>query len=142
MVMSGTHDTAEQKTKERWVVVASFLHAHEAALAQAMVQNEGVECTQKDEFMVAAQPLYANAIGGIKLLVKDTDAEVARAALIESGYLSEGVEETDFLDVLRSMLPVARTDGGRRTFSLSPAQRKRLVFIVVAVLVVAFVLLM
>ncbi|QQR87831.1 MAG: DUF2007 domain-containing protein [Flavobacteriales bacterium] len=139
--MSDTHDTAELKAKERWVVVASFLHAHEAALAQAMVQNEGVECTQKDEFMVAAQPLYANAIGGIKLLVKDTDAEVARAALIESGYLSEGVEETDFLDVLRALLPVTRA-GGRRTFSLSPAQRKRLVFIVVAVLVVAFVLLM
>lgn len=137
--MSDTPDTAEPMTKERWVVVASFLHAHEAALAQALVQNEGVECTQKDEFMVAAQPLYANAIGGIKLLVKDTDADVARAALIESGYLSEGVEETDFLDVLRALLPVTRT---RRTFSLSPAQRKRLAFIAIAVLVVAFVLLM
>lgn len=139
--MSDAHDSTVPPTKERWVVVASFLHAHEAALAQAMVQNEGVECMQKDEHTVAAHPLYANAIGGIKLLVKDTDAEVARAALIESGYLSEGVDEPDFMDVLRSLFSPYLRDG-KPVFTLTPLQRKRIGYIVLAIAVVAFVLFM
>lgn len=128
--------------KELWVVVASFLHAHEAALAQAIVQNEGIACMLKDEFMVAAHPLYANAIGGIKLLVRDSEASQAHEALIGSGYLSEGAEEHDVLDVLGASLAGLRSGLTLRPFSLTPSQRKRVAYIVLAIAVVAFVLLM
>lgn len=41
--------------------------------------NEGIECYLKDEFTVTIDPLLSNAIGGIKLVVREDCLETAQA---------------------------------------------------------------
>ena len=73
--------------------IATFTQAHEAALARALVESHGIECFLMDEFMVAAQPLYANAIGGVKLRVRSVDAQQAYVVLIEGGLILPSTNE-------------------------------------------------
>ena len=51
------------------------------------LQEEGINCWLKDEITVTVDPILTNAIGGIKLMVPDSQAERAFALLKQ--YRSE-----------------------------------------------------
>ena len=65
----------------RWAVVATFSHPMEAHLARIRLESEDVDCFLEDEYMIATDWLYSNAIGGVKLLVPEPDLPRARALL-------------------------------------------------------------
>jgi DNA-directed RNA polymerase subunit RPC12/RpoP len=52
----------------------NYINAH---LAMASLKNEGIECWLKDENTVTIDPILANAVGGIKLMVPEPDARRA-----------------------------------------------------------------
>ena len=68
------------------VTVAVFPNAFNAHLMQGRLHADGVESYIKDEHTVQVNPLYSNALGGIKLQVKQTDIPVALALIHQSGY--------------------------------------------------------
>lgn len=72
-----------------WMTILSFTYPHDAHLAKAKLESEGIEVYVKDEMTVQAVNFYSNAIGGVKLLVEDTEYEKAHNILIELGYLNE-----------------------------------------------------
>jgi hypothetical protein len=68
------------------VTVAVFTSAFNAHVSEGRLRAEGIEAYIKDEHTIQVNPFYNNALGGIKLQVKDTDVDEARRILAESGY--------------------------------------------------------
>jgi hypothetical protein len=65
------------------VTIATYMNLHEAELAKAHLEGAGIEAEIADEGIVGANPLLANAVGGVKLQVSEDRAEDAEAALDE-----------------------------------------------------------
>jgi hypothetical protein len=63
------------------VTVSRPFHRHEADLARLHLEAAGIRAWLADEWVVAIHPLLANAVGGIKVVVAEGDAERARAVL-------------------------------------------------------------
>lgn len=68
------------------VTVATFSSAFNAHVYEGRLRAEGIEAYIKDEHTIQVNPFYSQALGGIKLQVKDTDIEEAKRILAESGY--------------------------------------------------------
>lgn len=79
---------------ENWITVISFTYPQEAYLAKAKLESEGIEVTIKDDLTAQVNNFYSNAIGGVKVQVKETDVEQAMQALLEAGYIKEETAPT------------------------------------------------
>ena len=75
-----------------WITILTFTYPHEAHLAKAKLESEGIDVQIKDELTVQVDNFYSNAIGGVKLLVHKTDFERANQILIDSGYIKPETE--------------------------------------------------
>ena len=71
------------KTVESEVRIASFGAPHEAALARAYLESEGIPCRIADDFLVGAALGYEAAFGGVKLFVRSSEA-LRASELLES----------------------------------------------------------
>ncbi|HEX2936738.1 MAG TPA: DUF2007 domain-containing protein [Bacteroidales bacterium] len=74
---------------DNWIVVISFIYPHEAHMAKGKLESEGIEVLIRDELTAQVNNFYSNAIGGVKLLVKEPDFDTARQLLVEAGYIKE-----------------------------------------------------
>jgi ribosomal protein S27AE len=63
------------------ITLRSFDNYFLANISLTKLQDAGVECYLKDENTVTIDPILSNAIGGIKLVVKETDAADAKQLL-------------------------------------------------------------
>lgn len=63
------------------VVIARYGGVPEAVLAKSMLDSAGIESFLGDENLVRLDWFYSNLVGGIKLMVREEDAETARALL-------------------------------------------------------------
>ena len=61
-------------------------------MVRVRLEDEGIECLVPDEFTVIMNPLYSNAVGGVRLQVRESDIERAKEVLIHYGYIRN---ETD-----------------------------------------------
>jgi ascorbate-specific PTS system EIIC-type component UlaA len=66
---------------ERLVTVAVFVSPHEAGMAKGELEACGIPAFVADEFAIGANPLYSNALGGIKVQVPAQFVEEARQIL-------------------------------------------------------------
>jgi len=66
---------------ETFVVVRAFTSVPDAHVARSVLDAAGIPSRIADEHLVAADWLYSNAIGGVKLLVTDERAVEALAIL-------------------------------------------------------------
>jgi len=71
------------------VTIRTFDNYFSANLLLTRLRDSGLECYLKDEYTVTIDPLLSNAIGGIKLVVKEKDLPFANSLLAEfdRGYL-------------------------------------------------------
>ena len=65
----------------RLVTVATFDQAAQARLAKNALDEEGIPAAVNDEALVAMDWLLSNAVGGVKVQVREEDADRAVAAL-------------------------------------------------------------
>lgn len=63
------------------VTVAVYGSPYEAGMAKSELEACGVPAFVADEFTISANPLYSNALGGIKIQVPASYAEEAREIL-------------------------------------------------------------
>src|SRR5579863_6409983 len=73
---------------ENLITVATFTYPHQAGLLRSMLEAEGIECFTKGENTITAQPFYSNAIGGVRMEVKETDVERANKIVKDYYYSS------------------------------------------------------
>lgn len=60
--------------------IATFLHLLEAQVARGLLEAAGIECVLLDEYAAGIHWAHGD-LGGIRLQVKESEAEVARALL-------------------------------------------------------------
>lgn len=61
--------------------IASYSKPEEAWLAASVLEGSGIDCNVRDDEMVSAYWLASNAVGGVKLEVREEDYERARELL-------------------------------------------------------------
>jgi hypothetical protein len=67
----------------------TFTHPTELAVLLTRLDADGIEYLVLDELTVQVNPFYSNAIGGVKLQVKESDVQKTIAILKESGYIKD-----------------------------------------------------
>ncbi len=77
---------------EGLIVIATFSQPMEAHLTKARLESEGVECFLDDELTVTTNWLLSNAIGGVKLKVKESDVEKAAEILQQEPVDIDSIE--------------------------------------------------
>jgi hypothetical protein len=80
---------------ERWVTVGTYWSSPEAHVARLKLEAEDLECFLFDENFVATDWSIANAVHGIKLKVRASDARTATGLLDHLPAPSEFVEAID-----------------------------------------------
>lgn len=81
---------------DNFKTIITFTFPQDAYLAKAFLESEGIEIFLKDELTVQVHPFYSNAIGGVKLQVKESDFENGLVVLEKGGYLNcENNKETE-----------------------------------------------
>jgi len=71
------------------VTIKTFTYSHEAVIIRSRLEADGIRCFVQDELTTQIHPFMSSAIGGVKLQVRDEDAEEAIAMLKESGDLTD-----------------------------------------------------
>jgi len=91
------------------ITVMTFSYPHELAIIRARLESEGIECFVQDELTTQINPFYSNAIGGVKLQVKESDVPIAIEILKDGGFfIEDNSPESKFvtnLDKYTSRLP-------------------------------------
>lgn len=66
------------------VTLRSYRDPIDAELAKTRLESWGIHATIVDQHLASIQWLYSNAIGGVKVLVEQSDLEAAREALLDA----------------------------------------------------------
>ncbi len=80
----------------KFITLHSFTFPSELVAIKGRLEAEGIECQVKDELTVQVHNFYSNAIGGIRLQVKEKDYQNAKKILIETGYITEENRSDNF----------------------------------------------
>ena len=64
-----------------WVVAATRTWLHEALFLKSVLESAGIETMIPDEYTLGVQPLYANLLGGARVLVPAKDKARAEELL-------------------------------------------------------------
>ena len=78
-----------RETSNDWVEVTRCNWLHEALFLQSVLDAAGIDATIPDEHTLGVQPLYSNALGGVRLLVRAEDLERASEVLNTTDELSQ-----------------------------------------------------
>ncbi|HKZ68410.1 MAG TPA: DUF2007 domain-containing protein [Chitinophagaceae bacterium] len=65
----------------RFILLCSFDNYIPAHIALGRLKEEFINCYLQDEYSVTIDPFLSNAIGGIKLMVAESQVERAREIL-------------------------------------------------------------
>jgi hypothetical protein len=74
---------------ENWVIAITCTYPHEAHMIESYLSSHGIETYLKDEMTVQANIAYSNAIGGVKILVSESDYEQSVFNLPQHRSLSQ-----------------------------------------------------
>lgn len=66
-----------------WIVVKSFSFPYEAQIAKTQLEAAGIPARIENEHTINMDWLYSNALGGVRLLVLESDLEEARTLLAQ-----------------------------------------------------------
>jgi len=73
---------------DRTVVYSTYYNPIEANIIKARLEDSGFSCFLADENVSTIQPLYNQAIGGVKLIVFERDVEAIHTLLAEDNSLA------------------------------------------------------
>ena len=88
-------------SEDKIVVYESFIYPINANIARGLLESYEIECFLTDENMVTINPMYSQAIGGVKLNVFEKDIDRITALLKsennDSEYIPEEKEEVGMI---------------------------------------------
>lgn len=71
---------------DTYITLKTFTYPSEAYILRGKLESEGISCFLQDELTVQSNPLYSNAVGGVKLQVKEADLSEATSIMLAGGY--------------------------------------------------------
>jgi hypothetical protein len=90
-------------------VLAAFTKIHEAYLAKNQLEMEGIQSFLFDEYIIGVHPFYSNAVGGVKLVVPESEFE--KAEVIIKNYLEQ---QREYLELACHRCPNCNSTNIRR----------------------------
>jgi Putative prokaryotic signal transducing protein len=72
---------SKREMSEEFVEVRRCTWLHEAEFLKSVLEAAGIEARIPDEYTLGVQPLYANMLDGVRLLVRADDLERASEIL-------------------------------------------------------------
>jgi hypothetical protein len=105
----------------RYITIATYIGAWEAHLARTKLESESIFALVLDDQIASINWFYSNAVGGVRLQVREADAQ--RAALILEKDAEEGPAAQQESPVLDSSVPACPACGSTsiRRERFSPA---------------------
>jgi uncharacterized protein with PIN domain len=95
------------------VTLKTFDNPIDAHLLKSKLESEGIWCTLYDENTVSINPLYNITVGGIKLVIHESDSERALAVLNSSpshkADLKRGLIQCPYCSSVRIYHPLITT---------------------------------
>ena len=73
--------STSKREAPRPVMIGRYRDSPEALVAKSILDSAGIESFLTDENLVRMDWFYSNLVGGIKLMVREEDAETARKVL-------------------------------------------------------------
>ncbi len=67
--------------EETFTMIGRFQYSSEAMIYKGKLESEGIEVFIRDNNLVDSNPLYSNAVGGVKLFVRNEDVKRANFVL-------------------------------------------------------------
>jgi hypothetical protein len=74
--------------EEKFTLLRRFQYTSEAMIYQGKLESQGIDVFLRDNNTVDSNPLYSNAVGGVKLFVKTEDYQKAAEILGEVSLYS------------------------------------------------------
>ena len=74
--------------EEKFTLLRRFQYSSEAIIYQGKLESQGIDVFLRDNNIVDSNPLYSNAVGGVKLFVKTEDFDKANEILGEVSLYS------------------------------------------------------
>ncbi len=97
---------------DSFITIKTFSYINELTIIRAHLESEGIECFVKDELTTQVNPFYSNAIGGIKLQVRQSDVVFATEILKEAGLTPDKENQPsklyDKLDAATDKIPLLK----------------------------------
>ncbi|MGY4386647.1 hypothetical protein ACVWYN_003703 [Pedobacter sp. UYP24] len=84
---------------DKIVVFETFYNPIEANIVKARLLDAGVQCFLTDENLVTINPLYTQALGGVKLHMFEGDILLAKDILMDEGFpieLNDSIADETF----------------------------------------------
>lgn len=69
-------------------LIKSYQYTTEASIYSGKLESEGIEVFLRDNHIIDSNPLYSNAVGGVKLYVKKEDEQKAISVLSQISEFS------------------------------------------------------
>lgn len=76
----------------RPVILRRYRDMPEAFIERSVLEDAGIECVLQDDNTVRMDWLWSNAVGGIKLVVREKDAEEAEKLLSQRPVEADGAQ--------------------------------------------------
>lgn len=74
--------------EEKFTLLRRFQYSSEALIYQGKLESEGIEVFMRDLNTVDSNPLYSNAVGGVKLFVRTEDFDKANEIMSDVSLYS------------------------------------------------------
>jgi len=80
---------------DNWIIAMTCTFPHEAHMIEGYLNSYGIETSLKDEMTVQVNIAYSYAVGGVKILVKDSEYDQSMQLLKVGGYINDPNTKTD-----------------------------------------------
>lgn len=97
---------------QKWTTIITFNHHHDAHMAKTRLEAEDIEVFMKDELSVQVQTYLSQALGGIKLQVRENQVLKAVHVLKTLGYDMDFKTTNEFwqkIDKATASIPLVST---------------------------------
>lgn len=78
---------------DNWKILHTFTYPQDAHLVKSYLESEGIDVVLQDELTTQVNNFISNAIGGVKLWVRDEDIAKGIEILEKGGYITVGDTE-------------------------------------------------
>jgi len=76
-------------TDDKIITFESYYDPMLAQIVRTRLESAGIACFIADENTIGANPLYNQAVGGVKIKIFERDLEKCKAIMLEEGSLQE-----------------------------------------------------
>lgn len=80
---------------DNWKILITFTYPHEAHMAKGFLESEGIDTEIRDEYTAQVNNFYSNAIGGVKILIEESNYENGLKILQKGGFVNPDNAENE-----------------------------------------------